>query len=120
MTSRYQAKPGDNHWVAVENIFKYMRRTKDLFLVFGGDNELSVKGYTDLSFQTDRDDLKFQAGFDFMINGGAVCWRSFNEAVVADSTMEAEYIVVSKAAKEAATHDRHVASMGLKRMPNLY
>ncbi|XP_074300498.1 secreted RxLR effector protein 161-like [Silene latifolia] len=100
MTSRYQANPGESHWVVVKNILKYMRRTNDLFLVFRGDTELSVKGYTHSSFQTDRDDLKSQAGFVFMINGGAVSWRSFNEPVVMNSTTEAEYIVASEAAKE--------------------
>ncbi|XP_074315281.1 secreted RxLR effector protein 161-like [Silene latifolia] len=99
MTSRYQAKPGESHWVAVKNILKYMRRTKDLFLVFGRDTELSVKGYTESSFQTDRDDLKSQAGFVFMINGGAVSWRSLKEPVAADSTTEAEYITSSEVAK---------------------
>ncbi|XP_074293058.1 endoglucanase 16-like [Silene latifolia] len=64
-----------------------------------GDSELRVKGYTDANFQTDRDDMKCQAGFVFMINGGAICWRSFKESVVADSTTEAEYITASKAAE---------------------
>jgi len=62
---------------------------------------LCVKGYTDSSFQTDRDDMKSQAGFVFMLNGGAVSWRSFKESVIADSTTEAEYIAASEAAKEA-------------------
>ena len=33
MTSRYQQDPGEGHWTAVKNILKYLRRTKDLFLV---------------------------------------------------------------------------------------
>ncbi|VFQ78722.1 unnamed protein product, partial [Cuscuta campestris] len=37
-------------------------RTKDAFLVYGGKEELSIVGYTDASFQTDRDDFKSQAG----------------------------------------------------------
>jgi len=36
MTSRYQANPGESHWIAVKNILKYLRRTKDSILVFGG------------------------------------------------------------------------------------
>ncbi|KAK8584338.1 hypothetical protein V6N12_068582 [Hibiscus sabdariffa] len=36
MTSRYQANPGEGHWTAVKNILKYLRRTKDVFLVYGG------------------------------------------------------------------------------------
>jgi len=101
MTSRYQANPGDGHWIAVKNILKYLRRTKDWFLVYGGDSELSVRGYTDASFQTDRDDSKSQSGYVFVLNGGAVCWRSSKQSVTADSTTEAEYIAASEAAKEA-------------------
>ncbi|KAK8544918.1 hypothetical protein V6N13_123226 [Hibiscus sabdariffa] len=40
MTSRYQANPGEGHWIAVKNILKYLRRTKDVFLVYGGEEEL--------------------------------------------------------------------------------
>ncbi len=50
MTSWYQLDPGEQHWVAVRNILKYLRRTKDMFLVYGGEEVLHVKGYTDASF----------------------------------------------------------------------
>ena len=43
------------HWVAVKNILKYLRRTKDVFLIYG-DVDLIVSGYSDASFQYDRDD----------------------------------------------------------------
>ena len=39
LTSRYQSDPGVEHWTAVKNIFKYLRRTKDMFLVYGGGSE---------------------------------------------------------------------------------
>ena len=101
MTSRYQSNPGESHWIAVKNVLKYLRRTKDSSLVFGGDSELRVKGYTDASFQTDRDDLKSQSGYVFVLNGGVVSWRSSKQSVTADSTTEAEYVAASEAAKEA-------------------
>ncbi|KAK9020325.1 hypothetical protein V6N11_054814 [Hibiscus sabdariffa] len=63
MTSRYQENPGEGHWIAVKNILKYLRRTKDVFLVYGGEEELSVKGYSDASFQTVKDDSRSQFGF---------------------------------------------------------
>jgi tRNA C32,U32 (ribose-2'-O)-methylase TrmJ len=56
--SRYQSNYGDTHWIIVKNILKYLRRTKEAFLVFGGEEELIVKGYSDASFQTDADDSK--------------------------------------------------------------
>jgi hypothetical protein len=61
-TSRHQSDPRKEHWVAVKRILKYLRRTKDLFLVYRGDNKLVVKGYTDASFVTDPDDSKSQSG----------------------------------------------------------
>ena len=60
----------------MKNILKYLRRTKDMFLVYGGEDELVVNSYTDASFQTDRDDSRLQSGFVFILNGGAVSWRS--------------------------------------------
>ena len=72
VASRYQSNPREAHWVAVKNILKYFRRTKDKFLVYGGEQELVVNGYTDASFQTDKDDFRSQSGFVFCLNGGAV------------------------------------------------
>ncbi|GJZ38360.1 hypothetical protein Tco_0584551 [Tanacetum coccineum] len=65
--------------LAVKNILKYLRNTKDMFLLYGGDSttELGVICYTDASWETDRDDLRSQIGFVFVMNGGAVDWKSF-------------------------------------------
>ncbi|KAJ9541685.1 hypothetical protein OSB04_028191 [Centaurea solstitialis] len=102
VTSRYQQNPGEPHWVAVKNILKYLRRTKEMFLVFGGtEDEISVTGYSDASFQTDRDDFRSQSGYVFTLNGGAISWKSSKQDTIADSTTEAEYIAASDAAKEA-------------------
>jgi hypothetical protein len=48
--SRYQSNYGEAHWTIVKNILKYLRRTKEAFLVFGGEEDLVVKGYNDASF----------------------------------------------------------------------
>ena len=36
LTSRFQQDPGVKHWEAVKANLKYLRRTKDYFLVYGG------------------------------------------------------------------------------------
>ena len=72
VTSRYQSNPGESHWIAVKNILKYLQRTKDAFLVYGGMEELRVTGYTDASFQTDQDDFSSQLGYVFCLNEGAI------------------------------------------------
>ncbi|VFQ65918.1 unnamed protein product [Cuscuta campestris] len=74
--------------------------TKNAFLVYGGKEELSIVGYTDANFQTDRDDFKSQAGYVFCLNGGAVTWKSYKQDTTIDSSIEAEYMAAVEAAKE--------------------
>ncbi|KAJ9566838.1 hypothetical protein OSB04_002804 [Centaurea solstitialis] len=94
-------RPDVAYSVSVKNILKYLRRTKDMFLVFGGsEDEISVTGYSDASFQTDRDDFRSQSGYVFTLNGGAISWKSSKQDTITDSTTEAEYIAASDAAKE--------------------
>ena len=61
----YQSNPRVEHWTAVKNILKYLKRTKDMFLIYGGDKELVVNGYVDASFDTDPDDSKSQTRYVF-------------------------------------------------------
>ncbi|GJZ41617.1 retrotransposon protein, putative, ty1-copia subclass, partial [Tanacetum coccineum] len=37
ITSRFQQNPSESHWTTVKNILKYLKRTKDMFLVYGGN-----------------------------------------------------------------------------------
>ncbi|KAL0288113.1 UNVERIFIED_CONTAM: Retrovirus-related Pol polyprotein from transposon TNT 1-94 [Sesamum radiatum] len=69
VTSRYQVCVGEAHWSAVKSILKYLRRTKDMFLIYGG-GELILEGYSDASFQSDDADAKSQSSFVFKVNGG--------------------------------------------------
>ncbi|KAI3819532.1 hypothetical protein L1987_13373 [Smallanthus sonchifolius] len=108
----------ESHWIAVKNILKYLRRTKDMFLIYGGlEEELAVKCYTDASFRTDQDDSRSQTGFIFVLNGGAITWKSIKQSVVAQSTTEFEYIASSKATKEAAWMKKVIADLGV--MPSI-
>ena len=100
IVGRYQSNHGVDHWTAVKNILKYLKRTKEMFLVYGGEKELIVKGYVDASFDTDPDDSKSQTGYVFTLNSGAVSWCSSKQSVVAGSTCEAKYIAASEAANE--------------------
>ncbi|KAK8662904.1 hypothetical protein V6N13_024790 [Hibiscus sabdariffa] len=108
-----KANPGEGHWTAVKNILKYLRRTKDVFLVYGGEEELRIKGYTDASFQTEKDDSRSQLGFVFCLNGGVVSWKSSKQDTVADSTTEVEYIAASEAAKEAVWIKKFITGLGV-------
>ncbi|KAJ8768777.1 hypothetical protein K2173_023681 [Erythroxylum novogranatense] len=54
----------------------YLRRTKDVFLIYG-DGDLKVSRYTDANFQSDKDDSKSQSGYVFTLNGEAQLDQKF-------------------------------------------
>ncbi|KAK1612974.1 hypothetical protein QYE76_036647 [Lolium multiflorum] len=113
LTSRYQSDPGMEHWTAVKNILKYLKRTKDMFLCYGGDQELVVTSYTDASWNTDPDDSKSQSGYVFILNGAAVSWASSKQCTVAKSSIESEYIAASEASSEAVWMKRFIIELGV-------
>ncbi|KAL4032580.1 hypothetical protein IC575_005659 [Cucumis melo] len=100
IVSRYQSNLGFAHWTAVKTILKYPKRTRDYMLVYGS-KDLTLTGYTDSNFQTDRDSTKSTSGSVFTLNGGAILWRSIKQGCIVDSTMEAEYVAACEAVKEA-------------------
>ena len=55
----------------MKNILKYLKRTKDIFLVYGGSN-LKLEGYSDSSFHSDLDDSKSILRYIFTLNNEAV------------------------------------------------
>ena len=90
-----------------------------MFLVYGGnpDAELDVTGFCDASFQTDKDDTKSQMGYVFVINGGAVDWKSKKQSTIAMSATEAEYIAASEAAMKAVWIRKFISGLGV--MPSI-
>src|SRR3989337_2402200 len=95
LAGRYQSNPGMDHWTAVKKILKYLKRTKYMFLVYGGAKELIVKGYV------------------FILNGGAVSWCSSKQSIVAGSTCEVEYIAASEAANEGVWMKEFIFNLGV-------
>ncbi|GKC29439.1 retrotransposon protein, putative, ty1-copia subclass [Tanacetum coccineum] len=103
ITSRFQQMSGEPHWNAVKTILKYLKNTKDMFLVYGGnpEAELRVDYYCDAGFETNRDDIKSQTGYVFVLNVGAVDWKSSKQSTIVMSAREDEYITASEVVMEA-------------------
>ena len=97
----------------MKNIIKYLRRTKDLFLIFGGWSELWIEGYTDLDFMSDPNDRKSTSGCILECNGDATSWKNFKQPIIVDSMMEAEYVAALDAAKEAFWYKNFITELGV-------
>lgn len=75
MVSRYQENLNDSHWMEIKNILKYLKRTKDMLLVYGVRKELRFTEYSDASFQSDRDNSFSLSGWVFLLNRANVTWK---------------------------------------------
>jgi hypothetical protein len=97
--ARKMENPTEGDWKNVKRIFRYLSGTKDLGLTYTKDDE-KIVGYSDASYAS-MPDRKSTSGYLFIMNNGAITWRSKRQPVVATSSMEAEYIALASAAKEA-------------------
>nr|GEZ05212.1 hypothetical protein [Tanacetum cinerariifolium] len=100
---------------AVKNILKYLHNTKDMFLVYGGnmERELRVSCYTDAGYLMDANNLKSRTGHVFVLNGGAVDWKSTKQSIFATSYIDAEYVAPFDASKEAVWIRKFIYGLGI-------
>jgi hypothetical protein len=102
--ARYMSAPTSVHLLAAKHVLRYLRGTPGLGITFGGGqggSPLSVRGFSDADWAGNLDNRRSTSGYVFMLNGGAISWRSRLEQTVALSTVEAEYTSSAAAIKEA-------------------
>nr|GEW39569.1 hypothetical protein [Tanacetum cinerariifolium] len=115
ITSGFQQNPGEPHRTAVKTILKYLRNTKEMFLICGGNPEAEhqVDYYYDVGFETNRYDTKSQIGYDFVLNGDVVNWKSSKQSTTTMSAIEAEYIAASEVGMEAGWIWKFISGLGI-------
>nr|GEY87098.1 hypothetical protein [Tanacetum cinerariifolium] len=75
--------------------------------------ELRISYYTDAGYLTDADDLKSQTGYVFVLNGGAIDWKSAKQSIFGTSSAEAEYIATFDASKEVVWVRKVISGLGI-------
>ena len=58
-------------------------------------------GYVDFDFARDLDKKRSTTGYDYTLANGPMSWRSVLQSITALSTIEAEYMALTEASKEA-------------------
>ena len=84
-------------------------------LVYHSEDLIPI-GYTYSDFQLDLDFRKSTSSCVFTVGGGAISWRSVKQSCIANSTMEAKYVAVYKATKEAVWLNKFLSDLGVVRM----
>jgi hypothetical protein len=102
LLSRFQANPGIDHWNALMHVIGYVKNTIDFGLTYSRENVLSPIAFVDADYGGCRDTRRSTSGYIFLMAGGAVTWSSKRQATVALSTVEAEYVAMSRCAQQMA------------------
>ena len=102
LLSRFQADPGIEHWKGLLHVLGYVKNTMDYGLTYSRDGDLTPLSYVDADYGGCRDTRRSTSGYVFTMAGGAVTWSSKRQATVALSTVEAEYVAMSRCAQQMA------------------
>ena len=113
VVSRFMGQPGKEHWTAVKRIFRYLKGTSDVGLIYGCDNPRLVTCYSDSDYAGDVDSRRSMTGYVFTLDGSVVSWKATLQSTVTLSTTEAEYMALTEAAKEGIWLRGLVNDLGL-------
>jgi hypothetical protein len=99
--SRFNTNPGPAHWKAVKHLFRYLKGTMQMKLVYKPtDSPELFTAYSDADHGGCKDSGRSTGGYLVKVGSGAVSWSSKLQPLVALSTTEAEYIAAVEAGKE--------------------
>ena len=90
--ARYQANPKESHFKAAKRIMKYLKGTTNVGLWYPSQSLIHFIGYSDSDFARCKLDRKSTSGTCHLLGSSLISCHSKNQACVALSTAEAEYI----------------------------
>lgn len=96
--SRFNSSFTVQHWTAAKHVLRYLKGTATLGISYGVEDFKPII-YSDSDFSQCAETRRSISGYVVMMSGGAVCWKSQRQSVVALSTTEAEYISSAEASK---------------------
>src|SRR5579859_1528139 len=110
--SQFNKHPSEEHDTATNHIFKYLRGTSNLGIMFDGKVGLEMRAYSDANWGGEVY-RKSVGGYLFCLAGGAVSWAAKKQPTVALSSMESEYMALTQAAKESIWIQRLIEELGI-------
>jgi hypothetical protein len=102
-----------SHWAAALRVVRYLKGTRNLCLVLGGDPDISLIGFSDSSYADCVDTRRSCMGYCFSLGGAIFSWSSRKQKTVACSTTDAEYIAVSESCRESIWLRLFLRELGL-------
>ena len=89
------------HWNAALRVVRYLSGTREYKLHLGGNNPISLLGFTDSDWANCLDTRRSVGGHAYTLGSGVISWQVRKQKTVAASSCEAEYVAAFEACKEA-------------------
>ncbi|WJX45767.1 hypothetical protein P8452_32625 [Trifolium repens] len=96
LCARFQSDPRESHLTAVKRIFRYLKATCNIGLLYQKSNDYKLIGFCDADYAGDRIEGKSTSGNCQFIGENLISWASKRQTTIAMSTAEAEYISAAK------------------------
>jgi len=92
LCARFQSDPRESHLTAVKRIFRYLKGTTNLGLLYTKSLDYQLVGFCGADYAGDRIERKSTSGNYQFLGENLISWASKRQATIAMSTTEAEYI----------------------------
>lgn len=102
-----------DHWIAAKRVLRYLQRTSDLGLKFVKTGN-PLHAYVDADWANCVETRRSYTGYVFVFAGVSISWEVKKQVTVAQSSLEAEYMGLTEAAKEAIYLRRFFIEIGLQ------
>ena len=102
LLSSYNANPCTRHLTAAKRVLRYLKKTKDLKLVYTKheNDGHNLYGFVDSDWAKSQN-RKSIGGYVFTLGNAAISWSSKKQTLIALSTKKAEYTAFMEASQEA-------------------
>ena len=100
LLSRFQGNPSIEHWKALMHVVGYVKNTLDFGLTYSRDADLFPHAFVDADYGGCRDTRRSTSGYVFIMAGSPVTWSSKRQPTVTLSTVEAEYVAMSRCTQQ--------------------
>jgi len=92
LCARFQSDPRESHLTAVKRIFRYLKGTTNLGLLYRKSLDYQLVGFCDADYAGDMIERKSTSGNCQFLGENLISWDSKRQVTIVMSTAEAEYI----------------------------
>lgn len=114
--AQFASNPGPEHSTTVKRVLKYIKGTIDFHLTNQRSSQATIRviGYADASYASNTAERHSFSGQCLLINNCLVSWKTKKQSLVATSTTEAEYMLLSEAARQMGWMRQAIKDLRIK------